>query len=334
MRIGLTFNLRKSFSERNSIFDSPETIEDIKRALESRGHRVKLYETGSETLFYLLSLDRPQLVFNISEGKNGIYGEAYVPSILDELKIPYTGSSALGVSLSVNKVASKMMMQSAGINVPKLYQFITTPKEEIKNIDSFPVMVKPVFEGSSIGISSKSICYTMEGVRISTLRILERLRRPVMIEEFIDGIEITAGVIGNFPPRVLPPMEIDFSSLNKREAKASNGIQTYKFKVDYAEKAQYFLPARIPPETLKRIEESVIKAFKVLNLRDIARFDIRVGRDGIPYILEVNAIVGLEKNHSDFPRMYRLMGKSYEELINDILGCALERINRNERVTF
>jgi D-alanine-D-alanine ligase len=334
MRIGLTFNLRKSFSERNSVFDSPETIENIKRALESKGHRVKLYEAGSETLFYLLSLDRPQLVFNVAEGKNGIYGEAYVPSILDELKIPYTGSSALAVSLSVNKVATKMIMQGAGVSVPKLYQFITTPNEEIANIDSFPVIVKPVFEGSSIGISSRSICYSIEEVKISSSRIFQRLRRPVMLEEFIDGTEITAGIIGNFPPKMLPPMEIDFSSLNKRESKASNGIQTYKFKVDYAEKAQYFLPARIPEETIKKIEENVIKAFTILNLRDIARFDIRIGRNGIPYILEVNAVVGLERDHSDFPRMYKLTGKTYEELINDILEASLERIARNERVIF
>jgi D-alanine-D-alanine ligase len=334
MRIGLTFNLRKSFSERNSVFDSPETIENIKRALERKGHRVKLYEAGSETLFYLLSLDRPQIVFNIAEGKNGTYGEAYVPSILDELKIPYTGSSALAVSLSVNKVATKMIMQSANVSVPKLYQFITTPNEEIRNIDSFPIIVKPVFEGSSIGISSKSICYSMEDVSISALRIFQRLKRPIMIEEFIEGTEITVGVIGNFPPKMLPLLEIDFSPLNKRESKASKGIQTYKFKADYSEKAQYFLPARVSEEVIKKIEENVIKAFRVLNLRDVARFDLRIDKNGTPFILEVNAVVGLERDHSDFPRVYRLTGKTYEDLINDILESALERIKRNERVVF
>jgi len=334
LRIGLTFNLRKSFSERNSVFDSPETIENIKKALESRGHRVKLYEAGSETLFYLISLDRPQVVFNMAEGKNGIYGEAYIPSILDELKIPYTGSSALAVSLSVNKVATKMIMQSAGVNVPKLYQFITIQNEEIRHIDSFPVIVKPVFEGSSIGISSKSICYSMEEVSISASRIFQRLKRPVMIEEFIEGAEVTIGAIGNFPPKILPPMEIDFSPLNKRESKAANGIQTYKFKTDYSGKAQYFLPARFSEETIKKIEENILKAFRVLNLRDIARFDVRVDKNGTPYVLEVNAVVGLEKEHSDFPRMYNLIGKTYEDLINDILNSALERISRNERVLF
>jgi D-alanine-D-alanine ligase len=334
MRIGLAFNLRKSFSERNSVFDSPETIENIKKALESKGHRVKLYEAGSETLFYLLSLDRPQIVFNVSEGKNGIYGEAYVPSILDELKIPYTGSSALATSLAVNKVATKMIMQSAGVNVPKLFQFITRSDEEIREIDLFPVIVKPVFEGASIGISSKSICNSIEEVKISARRIFQRLKRPIMIEEFIDGVEITAGVIGNFPPRMLPPMEIDFSPLSKRETKAAKGIQTYKFKTDYSEKAQYFLPARVTDETIDRIEENVLKAFRVLNIRDLARFDLRIDKNGVPFILEINAVVGLEKDRSDFPRMYKIIGKSYEDLINDILNFALERITKNERVLF
>lgn len=334
MRIGLTFNIKKTGSERESVFDSPFTIESIKKALESYGHRVKLYEASSETLYYLLSMDRPQIVFNVSEGRFGVYGESYVPAILDELKIPYTGSSPLASSLAVNKVATKFVLKGAGIRVPKLYQFITSKNEKIENIENFPVIVKPVFEGSSIGIYSKSVCYSYEEVIIAVKRIWDRLRRPVMIEEFIEGREVTVGVIGNFPPKALSPLEIDFSSLGRREARVSNGIQTFRFKTNYSEKASYHLPARFDESVLLEIQRTAESAFKVLTLRDVARFDIRVAKDNLPYIVEVNAVVGLEPEHSDLPRIYKMMGKPYEELINDILQSALERIKRAERANF
>jgi D-alanine-D-alanine ligase len=129
-------------------------------------------------------------------------------------------------------------------------------------------------------------------------------------------------------------MEIDFTPLNKREAKASNGIQTFKFKADYSEKAYYYLPARLDSEAIERIQKSVETAFAALTLRDTARFDLRISSEGIAYIIEVNAVAGLEPDRSDLPRMYKLLNKSYEELINDILGFALERIQRNERISF
>ena len=334
MRIGLTFNIRKNGSDRDAVFDNPLTIESIKKALESRGHRVKLYEASSETFLYLIALDRPQIVFNIAEGRNGIYGESYVPSVLDELKVPYTGSSALGTALAVNKVAAKRIMREAGLAVPALYQFVQSVNEEILPIDKFPVIVKPVFDGASVGISSRSICYNFEEVKVASGRMMQRLKRPLMIEEFIQGTEVTVGVLGNFPPKALPPMEIDFTPLNRREAKASNGIQTFKFKADYSEKAYYYLPARLDSEAIERIQKSVETAFAALTLRDTARFDLRISSEGIAYIIEVNAVAGLEPDRSDLPRMYKLLNKSYEELINDILGFALERIQRNERISF
>ncbi|MGC9172293.1 D-alanine--D-alanine ligase family protein [Caldisericum sp.] len=335
MKVGITFNLRKTFSERDSVFDSPKTIEDVKLALTSLGHRVKLYEADSETLFYMLKLDRPQIVFNMAEGRYGIFGESFVPALLDELRIPYTGSGVQGTLVAVNKVFTKLILQSVGINVPKLYQVVNTLKEEIAQIDKFPVIVKPVFEGASIGIKSNSICYTKDEVEKVVYKLKERLgNRPIMIEEFIEGNEITVGVMGNFPPKALPPMEIDFSPLNKRELNATNGIQTFTFKANYSEKANYYLPARLPSYINTQIQEMAVKAFQILGLRDIARFDVRVDKNFTPYFIEVNAVVGLEKEHSDFPRMYRMLGKDYNDLIKDILDNALERVKNNVRINY
>lgn len=333
MKIGIIFNLQKGISERNAIYDSPLTVEAVKRALLTKNHQVKLYEANSKSLFYSLILERPQIIFNMAEG-NSIYGEAYIPLLLDELKIPYTGSSPLGISVSINKVVMKYILQNAGLSVPKLYQVVSSPHDVINKIDDFPVIVKPIFEGASIGISSQSICSNFTQVEKVTHKLFVRFKKPIMIEQFIDGKEVTVGVIGNFPPQILPPMEIDFSTLNKRETKASRGIQTFKFKIDYANKASYYLPARFPEHILTNIIQSCQKAFTVLNLRDICRFDLRVDNNGTPYILESNTIVGLDPFHSDFPRIYKFLNKSYEDLINDILEAALERLRRNEKVNY
>lgn len=325
MKIGLTFNLKKTDSLRETEFDRPETINAVVKSLESRGHKVKLYEATSPLLFYSLVLDKPQFVFNIAEGKNGPHREAFVPAILDELKIPYTGSNVLSLAISMDKIMTKDVLKFAGVPTPNYFAIKPNEKIDLSGIH-FPIIVKPPFEGSSMGITSKSICHNEEEARKSILELFQKFRAPVLLEEFVEGIELTVGVIGNYPPKALPPMEIDFSPLSKRELRASGfGIQTFKFKTDYSSKADYYLPARLPEDKLEEIEKLCIKAFIALRDRDVARFDLRLDGNGVPYILEVNPLPGLDPEHSDLPRIYKLMGKTYEDLVNDILETALER---------
>lgn len=332
MRIGLTHNLKRSDSLRETEFDRPETIEAVVKALESRGHRVKLYEATSPLLFYSLVLDRPQFVFNIAEGKNGPHREAFVPAILDELKIPYTGSNVLSLAISMDKIMTKDVLKFA--NVPTPNYIVVRPNGGI-HIEGvkFPVIVKPPFEGSSMGITSKSVCRSEEEAVKTILELFQKFRTPVLVEEFIEGIELTVGVMGNFPPMALPPMEIDFSPLSKRELRASAfGIQTFKFKTDYSSKANYYLPARLPDEKLAEIQEMCVRAFIALRNRDVARFDLRLDENGNPFVLEVNPLPGLDPEHSDFPRIYKLYGKTYDDLVNDILDIAIERHRIETRV--
>ncbi|BAL81558.1 D-alanine--D-alanine ligase family protein [Caldisericum exile] len=332
MKVGITFNLKRSETELDE-FDRPVTIEAIKRALEARGHKVKLYEATSPLLFYSLTIDRPQFVFNIAEGKYGAYREAFVPALLDELRIPYTGSSVLSLAISMDKVMTKEVLLYHGIPTPKFKVLKVIDPIEIGDLN-YPVIVKPIFEGSSIGITSKSICENDIELKEAAEKAFRKFKRPIMVEEFIGGMEVTVGVMGNFPPQVLPPMEIDFSTLSKRELKASPYIQTYKFKTDYSDKANYYLPARLPVEVLQKITEIVKNAFIALRNRDVARFDLRVDKNYNPYILEVNPLPGLDPEHSDLPRIYKLMGKTYGDLINDILQVAVERYRLETKISY
>lgn len=325
MKIGLTFNLKRSDSLRETEFDTPETIEAVIKALESRGHKVKLYEATSPLLFYSLALDRPQFVFNIAEGKYGPHREAFVPAMLDELRLPYTGSNVLSLAISMDKIMTKEVLKLAGVPTPNYKVLKINDKIDFSGL-KFPLIVKPPFEGSSMGITSKSVCYEEGQAVHETEEIFQKFRSPVLVEEFIEGIELTVGVMGNFPPKALPPMEIDFSPLSKRELKASAfGIQTFKFKTDYSTKANYYLPARLPEEINAKISNICENAFAALRNRDVARFDLRLDSQGTPYILEVNPLPGLDPEHSDFPRIYKLLGKTYDDLVNDILDFAVER---------
>ncbi|MGB9856147.1 MAG: D-alanine--D-alanine ligase family protein [Caldisericum exile] len=332
MKVGITFNLKRSETELDE-FDRPITIEAIKSALEARGHKVKLYEATSPLLFYSLTIDKPQFVFNIAEGKYGAYREAFVPALLDELRIPYTGSSVLSLAISMDKVMTKEVLMFHGIPTPKFKVFKVIDSIEIGDLN-YPVIVKPIFEGSSIGITSKSICVSDAELKDAIEKAFKKFKRPVMVEEFIEGTEITVGVMGNFPPQVLPPMEIDFSTLSRRELRASPYIQTYKFKTEYSDRANYYLPARLPEHVLQKITEIVKNAFIALRNRDVARFDLRVDKNYNPYVLEVNPLPGLDPEHSDLPRIYKLMGKTYEDLINDILQIAVERHRVETKLSF
>jgi len=325
MKIGLTFNLKRTDSLRETEFDRPETIDTIVKSLEVRGHKVKLYEATSPLLFYSLALDRPQFVFNIAEGKNGPHREAFVPAILDELRLPYSGSNVLSLAISMDKIMTKEVLRLAGVPTPNYKVIKLTDPVDFSAL-KFPVICKPPFEGSSMGITSKSVCYSEEQAHHEVVEIFQKFKSPVLVEEFVEGTELTVGVMGNFPPKALPPMEIDFSTLSKRELKASAfGIQTFKFKTDYSTKANYYLPARLPEEMLAKISKICEEAFIALRNRDVARFDLRLDNEGTPYILEVNPLPGLDPEHSDFPRIYKLLGKTYEDLVNDILDIALER---------
>jgi len=169
MRVGITYNLRRSESDRESEFDWQYTIDAIKTSLERRGHKVRLYEATSPLLFYSLTIDRPQFVFNIAEGKNGPYREAFVPALLDELKIPYSGSSSLSLAISMDKAMTKEILMFHSLPTPKFKVIKPIDSVDIGDL-SFPVMVKPVFEGSSIGITAKSICENMKQLKKKLIR--------------------------------------------------------------------------------------------------------------------------------------------------------------------
>ena len=334
MRIGLSYDLKEGLPpEQDSPddaleeYDSSETVGLISEALEARGHSVVRLGGGSTFLVNIRHQD-VDIVYNIAEGRGNYRSrEAQVPSILEMLDIPYTGSDPQCLAVCLDKPITKRLVAADGISTPKWLEI--NNEDELGHISwdgfPFPVIIKPVCEGSSKGIRLTSLAHNAKQAQEELLIILNCYQQPVMVEEFIDGDEVTVGIIGNSPPRVVGVMRV----LPRR----GNGHFIYSLEVkrDYQNLVNYECPANLNKRVMDKISDSSLKVFKALGCRDFARVDFRVSPNGVPYFLEINPLPGLG-TYSDLVIMAIKMGWTHEELIRAVLDAALERYPQCVRV--
>lgn len=327
MRIGIAYNIREESQDSHDLpedfdeeFDCPATIDAIAGVFENAGHEVSRLGFGRRLLCSLLD-DPPDVVFNIAEGLEGRNRESQIPALLEMLSIPYTGSDPLSLGLTLDKDLAKRVVASRGLPTPL---HITArggrPIEEC-DLDgmSFPLIVKPVSEGSSKGIRLGSRAGSVEEVNLLVRRLFDAYGGPVLVEEFLDGEEFTVGVIGNNPPKVLGAMMIRHRTLPSRDF-----LYSLEVKRDWENQIEYLCPPPVSGNLLSEISELALKIYDALGCRDVSRVDIRL-RDGRPYFLEVNPLPGLSPLYGDLVIMSRMMGWTYEELILEILNNALRR---------
>ncbi len=208
-KVGLLFSAKKNAPHESADEDTPwdrwneldseEGIAGYERALREGGHQVIPIE-GDETLPQKIELYKPDICFNTCEGHRGKSREAQVPSILDMLGVPYTGSGVMSLALALDKTMAKRVMQFYSIPTPAFQEFITGT-EQIDPRLNFPLFAKPAVEGSGIGIDEKSICRTPRELREQVKYLLRAYKEPVLVEEYIEGREITTGLLGNIMPR-------------------------------------------------------------------------------------------------------------------------------------
>lgn len=346
MHVALLANLKKNApawkgmpADRWDDLDSKETIEAITRALESGGHRVTFLE-GSLSLVEALPRVKPDICFNICEGHFGDAREAHVPAILEMMRIPYTGSRVMTLALALDKPMTKRVLSYHNLPTPA-FQTFERVNEPLDPDISFPVFVKPSREGTGMGVSPDSIVQDEEQLREQLRVQFERYDQPILVEHFIDGREVTVGVVGNLPgpvawrlpededaPRVsrgltfFPPMEID---LDRYESEA--GIYTSRIKTELVHDFHWTCPANLEPIMAEELNWLTAATFRVTGCQDVARVDFRLDRhdNDKAYILEINPLPGLNPEYSDLCIEARVYGWSYEELVNRILDEAIER---------
>jgi D-alanine-D-alanine ligase len=306
-------------------WDTPETINAVKEALQER-HEVVLID-ASDDAYTLLQKTRPEIVFNIAEGTSGCCREGYIPSILEHLKIPYTASDPVTLNICLDKSRTKEILLYHGLPTSR-FRVISENNFSFNSLH-YPLVVKPLYEGSSIGICNDSLVRTPKEMRERVLWLLNEYDEPALVEEFLPGREFTVAIIGNGKEaRVLPIVEILFDSLPG----GVNPIYSYEAKWVWDQSSNplkiFECPARLSAGLRSEIEEACLRAYDVLRCRDWCRIDVRLNAAGHPHILELNPLPGILRNPEDnscFPKAARAAGMSYNQLINAVLDIACKR---------
>lgn len=316
MKVAITYNLKTGggSAEEEAEWDDAETIHAVEKALALE-HEVVLIEANREAPKKLKQA-APDLVFNMAEGRGGPSRESQIPALLELMQIPYTGSDPLTLALCLDKSWAKDVLAAEGVSVPR-------------NDMKFPAVVKPRWEGSSIGVRNSSLVRNRAELRREVRRIERAYHQPALIEEFLPGREFTAALLGNGDTvEVLPLVEVKLDQLPR----GANPLYSFeaKWEWDRPEKPLHLFecPAQIPKSLEKKIRQIARKAFQVLACRDWARIDLRLDAEGEPRVLEVNPLPGIlprPEQNSCFPDAARAAGLSYEELILRVVELAAER---------
>lgn len=248
--------------------------------------------------------------------------------MLDFLNIPYTASDPLTLSICLNKARTKEILNA--YNIPTADFALIYSSNDLKNSNlEFPIIIKPVAEGSSKGIFNSSLIRSYEQVNGFIDKYVEEYNQPLIAEKFLSGREFTVSLMGNGDAvEVLPIVEINFNSLPKE----LNPIYSYEAKwiLDSPEHQleMYLCPANISSELENKIKNICIKTFRALNCKDWSRIDIRLDENDIPNVIEVNPLPGIlpdPKNNSCYPKSARTAGLTYDQMINNVLYFALKR---------
>jgi D-alanine-D-alanine ligase len=328
MRIGLAYDLKEAVplgvtqpEDALEEYDSIKTIEALELAIEAQGHSVVRLGGGRDFVVNVIQ-GRVDFVFNIAEGRGNYKGrEAQVPSLLEMLDIPYSGSDPQCLAICLDKPLTKKLVAAAGVSIPE--GLVVTDAGQLSEMEltsfPFPAIIKPSQDGSSKGIRFSSRVENGKQAASVIADLLKKYGQPILVEEFISGDEVTVGMVGNSPPKIVGIMRI----LPRK--KGAYFVYSLEVKRNWEQMVDYECPAQLGKETLRKITDSSLKAFGVLGCRDFARVDFRVSDDGTPYFIEINPLAGLNPYSSDLPIMAGKMGLKYQDLISGILSAALSR---------
>jgi D-alanine-D-alanine ligase len=324
MEIGIAYDLRSDFpntgggpDDRLEEYDSPETVAAVAAALETCGYRARRLGGGRALLRELFERP-PDLVFNMAEGDGTRSREAHVPAACEMLGIPYTHSDPLTLAATLDKAVAKQLVASAGIATSR-WQVVESADEDI--LLDFPVIAKPVAEGSSVGLRLSSRVADVEELRSQLARLLRDYRQPALVEEFCPGPEFTVGIVGTgATAEAIGVMEIV-----PRQVPLERFVYSIEMKRASEQAVEYQAPPRRPGSLQMRLLDMALAAYRVLACRDIARVDLRLASDGEPMFLEVNPLPGLQPGWGDIVLLADRQGIPYEELIGTIVRHARER---------
>jgi D-alanine-D-alanine ligase len=303
------------------------TAEDVVRALGGGEYRVSALGVTDDLLGTVtkIGVEAPDVVFNLCESIDGASSlEPLLPLLLEREGLAYTGSSPLTLGLALHKHKAKEVLRGAGVPTPEA-AVLTTPDVSQVGLP-FPLIVKPVREDASVGITSDSVVHDRAALERQVTVILARYHQPVLVERYIEGREIYVSMLDRTDGEVeiLPLYEIDFSEM------PAGRPRIVSFDGKWVETSPEFNGTRPVPCTglsvpaLARIAQVARTAFAAMELRDYARLDVRLSSDGTPYVIDVNPNCDLSAR-AGFARAAGAAGLDYDGVIRRIVSLALPR---------
>lgn len=337
MNIAFLYNVRHTNKDSTDFksqldrdFDDPITTKWQIKYLRSLGHTITPIEANEKAYFKLFRLRKKiDLVFNVAEGIAGRDRELQMPAILEMLQIPYTGSSPLTHAFSLNKAKAKEIFIANDIPTAD-FQTVDTLDFQLKKSLKYPLIVKPVAEGSSMGITNDSVVNNLKDLKKQIKKIINIFHEPALIEPYLEGREFSISMLGN-PPQILPIIESNHKILPKKYLP----FDSYEVKWFFEEEghSDYLIcPAKIEKKLEDKVKNICNKVWKVLNVVDWCRIDIRCDKNDNPYVLEINSPAGITPPEvsmtSYFPLAARAAGIDYKNLLNKIVETALKRYKK------
>lgn len=300
------------------------TESDVIEHLKKRGHSVKVLGLYSDLapIKQKISEFKPHIIFNIleefQEQRHHLHN---LLSYLELLGVKYTGCNPQAMTITVDKSMTKKVLKYHGINTPHFLVFKKGMSIKIPKNLNYPLIVKCLTEEGSLGLSKASIVHNRDKLKERILYLHKKINDHAIVEEFVEGRELFVGVIGNKNPKVLPTWELIFENVETPEKEIYSARA--KMNSDYRKrKGIRDQRAKLDKDLEKKINKTVLKAYKVLGISGYARFDLRIDQTGTIHIIEVNPNPDLAFD-DEFARSAIHQGISYTQLLERIIKLGL-----------
>ncbi len=299
--------------------------EEIFDALTKLGHEpCYLVLDGRDASLHAVARSNADLIFNLTESYAGDdTKDMNVAAYLELLETPYTGAGPHGLYLAQDKSLAKKVFAFHKIRTP---YFAVSYKGRVHHAHDveFPLIVKPLSEDGSIGIDADSVVNSVKELMEKIHYVHEEFDSPALIEEYIEGREIYAAVLGNDKPEALPLVELDLSKLPNGTPRIASTDVKWERDTEAYKKTRSVVVEDLDERTTEKIQEKALAAYQALKLRDYGRIDLRLTEKGEIYVLEANPNPWLSSG-AEFALAARKSGRTYTDLMKDIVDLAMAR---------
>jgi D-alanine-D-alanine ligase len=314
--------------------DSLHNVEDYSAAIRELGHEVIALE-GNADLPRRLAEHPVDICFNTCEGFRGDSREAQVPALLEMMGLPYTASRVMALAITLDKAMTKRVLAYYGLPTPAFQEFFSAdqplePRLRACLAVGRALFVKPNREGTGIGIDGDAVIAGEAKLRDKVAYLLAAYKESVLVEEYVEGRDVTCGLVGNLRPdgspvdglHLFPISEVDYSVYPP----GTEHYYSYKLKVDLADSYRNLCPAPIPEPIAAEVRRLTVETFRACGCLDVARVDFRLDtRNHLqPMILEINALPGLT-SISDLTLCAQAEGWTHYRLLQAVFNAALKR---------